>query len=643
MRPDLFSLLFFVIYIFILSLHIDKRWAIYAIVAVQILWSNMHGFFFFGPLFVLIAILAEWIKRTIKLPWEWNKVGRLTDEEYNRLGIIFFLTLLASFINPMTFQGAWYPISVFLQLSGESRVFFDYIQELQRPITRASLGDIQNLPYFKAIIILSAYSFIFNRRKIDIGVFIFWLIFLGFSLVALRNIVYFGVAAYLVTVTNAMTISFHEISPVRFTYKKFQYISSAILKLALAFWMLNFGLFRINSSYFDYDMMQMKSETDGISLRNYPTKAVDFLVDMKVQGNILNEFNSGAYLVGRCYPDIKVFIDGRTEVYGAKFFELYRRIWQKNDISLMDKMIQDNNITIALLSSISHAISPQLLQYFYQSKEWKLVYFDYDGVVFLKKTPPHQWLIDKFKIDLAKWEEKKINLSQLGARRVSAYQYANRAFTLEALGADAAAEAHALEALKIDPTTVDAYKILGKIYAKRREFQKTFENFRLAAMYDPGSKESRFNLAQSYFDLKNYPEAIKQYEAIIIHDSKDTRAHFLLARAFLKDGQYDKALDIGQKAHQLSPSAYGDVFELGNMFFEVKNYKAAKVMYELALKIKSDSVELHDRMAKVHLALEEWGSARQEWKAALELDPKNKGILRSLKKLNQKKLPKNVL
>lgn len=104
-RPDLFSLLFFTLYILFLSFHINKRWVIYALVAVQVLWTNMHGFFFFGPLFVLISLFAEWLKRHVRLPYEWNSVGRLTDAEYRKLGFIFIIVSLACLLNPLTFRG----------------------------------------------------------------------------------------------------------------------------------------------------------------------------------------------------------------------------------------------------------------------------------------------------------------------------------------------------------------------------------------------------------------------------------------------------------------------------------------------------------------------------------------------------------
>jgi hypothetical protein len=69
--------------------------------------------------------------------------------------------------------------------------------------------------------------------------------------------------------------------------------------------------------YYDFDKFERKMEYGGVSLRNYPYKAADFLVANKIKGNFFNDFNSGAYLLGRASPDIKVFIDGRTEVYGV--------------------------------------------------------------------------------------------------------------------------------------------------------------------------------------------------------------------------------------------------------------------------------------------------------------------------------------
>ena len=89
-------------------------------------------------------------------------------------------------------------------------------------------------------------------------------------------------------------------------------------------------------SYYDFEKYEFKSEFGGISQRSYPDKAADFLVENKIKGNFFNDFNSGAYLLGRTFPDIKVFIDGRADPYGDELIVTYRNItlvrpkWQES-------------------------------------------------------------------------------------------------------------------------------------------------------------------------------------------------------------------------------------------------------------------------------------------------------------------------
>ncbi|MDZ4242131.1 MAG: hypothetical protein U1D99_04825, partial [Candidatus Omnitrophota bacterium] len=258
-RPDLYSLLFFALFIYIMSLCLDRRWSVWALFGIQVLWANMHGFFFFGPLFVMIGLFAEWLKRHAPLPYEWNHSGRLTNEEYRRLKWILVAVVAACLLNPLTFQGAWYPIGVFMQISGESKIFFDKIVELKRPITQGNIFSLEPYPYYRLLILLSFISFVYNRRKLDIGVLVFWIVFLVFSLSAVRNLVFFAFAAYLVFVTNALSISLRDIVPIRITDKKFIHLTAIFIKGFLIVWMLQFISDASLNGYYDFDKYDRKS------------------------------------------------------------------------------------------------------------------------------------------------------------------------------------------------------------------------------------------------------------------------------------------------------------------------------------------------------------------------------------------------
>jgi len=57
--------------------------------------------------------------------------------------------------------------------------------------------------------------------------------------------------------------------------------------------------------------------------RGYPSGAVRYLRDNNLKGNLFNEYGWGGYLIYRLYPDWRVFIDGRADVYGDEFMNKY--------------------------------------------------------------------------------------------------------------------------------------------------------------------------------------------------------------------------------------------------------------------------------------------------------------------------------
>ncbi len=636
LRPDIFSLLFFTIYIFVLALHIDKRWSIYVLVITQIFWSNMHGFFFFGPLFVTIGLISEFIKRHVPLPCQWNEAGRLSDEEYTRLRRILIFVILACLVNPHFVKGALYPLGIFFSISGDHSVFFKYIQELQRPIL--SISDFFNFDrygQFKLLIFLSFVSFVFNRRRIDISALFFWLVFLIFSLSAARNMSYFAFAAYLVIITNTLSFSYKDLIPIRFTAKKFYYLTAAVLHLLFFILILSFAEGVATRSYFDFDTFEYKSEYRGVSKRNFAYKAVDFLVDNEIEGNFFNDFNSGAYLLGRTHPRIKVFIDGRTEAYGSEFFIEYKKIID-GDVALLKEKLKQYPITGILLNSTKQHIAPPLLKYFREQEEWKLVYFDFDAVIFLKDIDINRDVIDKFVFNFEDITVDAFDRQKLGPKRIIPYQNYYRAYTLESLDLDDAALLEAMEAVKTVPGYAEPYQLIGKIYAKRKDYLNAFEYFRIAVLLTPKDKEMRFNLALAYYDLENYKGAIEQYKTIIELWPQEMKGYFLLARSYAQDDNIDKSYKILASVIKSNPGAIVDVINIGEVFEATGNLEAAKKIFDLAASVGTHQDLIHKKYGLLHKAQGDLEQARISFERALLSSPNNEEILNLLDELKNK-------
>lgn len=625
-RPDLFSLLFFALYMQILSTKLDERWSLPVLFLLQVLWSNIHGFFFLGPILVSIAVLAEFLKRRVPLPWHWNEIGRLTDEEYGRLQAIWFVVIGACVLNPCFIEGAVYPINVLRNISGDNKVFFRYIVELQRPIpTWQSLFSAGDYLHYRLLILISVLTFFFNRRRIDIAALLFWLPFLGFSLTASRNLVFFSFAAYLVIMVNMVTIRMDDLVPLRFTQEKFKHLSIIFGKIALIMWMINFGSQLMNNGYFNYDTFERKTEYEGISLRNFPYHAVDFLVENKVKGNFFNDFNSGAYLIGRTYPNIKPFIDGRTEVYGADFFtKKYMKLWGEGDEKLFDELAEKHNWVGAFLNSNSHPTPEKTLKLFINKKGWVPVYLDYDGMIFLKDIPQNKELIERFGIDFKTWKPRDFDLRKLGSKPITPLLQINRGFTLYGLEQYDLALKELEMASKIAPQDVEIYKLRGKIYEAQKNYEGAFLNYRIASSMLPGDGDLRGKLGLAYENIGDYEGAIEHIEKSIRYAPQRIQSYFALSRCFARTGKIDKAREVLRKAVAMEPNNSVELLKIGDIMFQQKVYDRALVIYQKALFGNKEWDKVYYRIALAYVALRDFPKAKAHFQKSIETKPDGK-------------------
>ena len=632
-RPDLVSLLFFILYLYILSWHLNSRWSLSILFFIQILWSNTHGFFFLGPFLIFTGILSEWIKRHMPLPYEWNRSGRLEPEDYQRLKQIFGLVTLACLLNPYFLKGALYPIYVLVSLSGDSKIFFQHVQELHKPLSWNTIFSRDGYEYYKLMILVSGVSFIYNRKKIDVGILMAWAVFLASSLLAIRNMIYFSFFGVLVCTINFQNLSLSDLAEwthFRFFNARIQHMVSTVIKMVLIIFLSDYMNTLSFNGYFDFDTYTRKSEFGSVSLRNFPYRAADFLVQHNIQGNFFNDFNSGAYLLGRCHPNIKVFIDGRTEEYGPEFFKLYNKIW-KGDKKLFDEVVNQYNITGAFLSYMYVPAPVETMRALYHDPVWSLVYFDYDATIFLRKIPDNQDLIDQLTIDLTHWQPKSLDLIRLGTMSITPYQNMNRAHALFAFELYDAALAEAYEALKVKPDYFDPYKLIGEIYLVQGEYLKALEALRVAQNYVSSDVKVRYNLAIAFEQLGHIKKAINQCALMLHYEPQNTKGLFLLAKLYAQDQRYVESLVVLTSAHRIDTHEVKSLLEIGDLFYKSQNYQGAQEVYSLASETNTELVTIHNKLGLCYQAMGKMDLAKEEFQKALTIDPVNEDARSQLK------------
>ena len=174
---------------------------------------------------------------------------------------------------------------------------------------------------------------------------------------------------------------------------------------------------------------------------------------------------------------------------------------------------------------------------------------------------------------------------------------------------------------------------MGKIYGKKKDYEKAFESFRIAAMYAPGDSELRSNLALAYSKIGDYEHAIRQYNAIVRHAPKDPQGYFLLAKAYAEGGQFKEALEQLRKAFEMDKHATKDVLEIGDVVFNKKQYDIAGQIYEIALKGEKDRVKAYNKIGLCYKVLGLPDKAREAFTKGLAIEKDNKELKDSLKGL----------
>jgi hypothetical protein len=112
--------------------------------------------------------------------------------------------------------------------------------------------------------------------------------------------------------------------------------------------------------------------------QRFPTAAVEFMRANRPPQPVYNEYHWGGYLIWKLYPDYRVYIDGRADVYGDAFFEEFMstHAGEPNWRASLEK----HGVRTVLLQP--DAALASLLR---QDQEWAKVFEDNQAVIFVKK------------------------------------------------------------------------------------------------------------------------------------------------------------------------------------------------------------------------------------------------------------------
>lgn len=335
-RCQLFSFLFFAVYLFLLeknrqSENYNKVWII---LPLTVLWNNLHGGVISGIGLIFLYFLGALIER----------------KPAKKYFLLFALSFCSLIINP-------YGYTYFGFLIPAVTMTRKYIAEWWNVFSPYHFYKYIPVLLFMLIMLFTSIINAYKRKKADFTKFLVISLTLAEGLLHVK-LLSLGLITISAFCFRDFLLFFNRFRFVLMKIEKSLILAVIVLALSIPFYSPTFA--RAN---FD----------------RFPLKEVEFLKQNNIKGNLLVPFGVGSYVSYKLYPNNLIYIDGRyEEVYNNREF-----------LALKDYELGESNWRDVINNYGTEILMPlrdiDIYNILLQDLEWKQIYEGRKFGVFVKK------------------------------------------------------------------------------------------------------------------------------------------------------------------------------------------------------------------------------------------------------------------
>jgi hypothetical protein len=346
-RPQLFSFLYLSLIFLLLDGYTrsGKRWLLYSIPLVMLLWSNTHGGAVLGE--VALGLFGAGYVMENRLA-----SGRFNTPETRLMLLVVGLSAVVLVLAPNGFTTFKHIIAL------ESNPIRDRTSEYASPLEMWQTA-------------------------------LYYWVFIGASLVALPgffNKTYWKQGA-VVFVIAIVSLTGYRYIPF-FVLLAAPYVAASLERLLPRFKphavTVNLSVLMIALAFLGYGFKQGRVFQHGTLENKFPTGAVAFIKANKLEGKMFNSMNWGGYLIWNLSGTTTVFADGRM-LDPTRIVPYTHILWTTPDGK---RFFEQENFVLALVpyGNVFTGERYPLVAYLQNHPDWQAVYQDATGYLFVRSS-----------------------------------------------------------------------------------------------------------------------------------------------------------------------------------------------------------------------------------------------------------------
>lgn len=515
----------------------------------MVIWVNTHTGFVAG-----CAIISFYLSSSIiKVLWMYVSGKRYSSHDGMKSAIerswmlvmALTITTAATLVNP--YGAGIYTPHMEVALYPEYR---NTIIEW-RPLFSAPRSSLLIFFYFKVCVTLLGISFLLNIRRIKLDHVLISIALLLMAISSRRHVDIFAIIACPIFAYNAGGF-FGRLRP-REWYARVR--PAVILGIAIIGASAYLGYYVASGTLYYNERL-----THIFGFGEHPKVAADELVSFfdenDLEARVYNSYTLGGYLLFKWHPDRQIFIDGRIFPYGPEFLAKYDR--STIDPEVFDRIVSKWDITAAMLTFFPYD-TMSLIKRLAGNNEWAMVFFNENGVIFLKKDAYPRETISRLTVE--------------PRSAPTVYAESKPPFYMGFRG---------------KPYLVPALN-LSVFYFNVGAREKSYEVLMKGLSRDPDNPLLRNALGSFFMKIGKPDIAVKELEHVLKRWPKFHEAYINLATAQLRTGNLEEAKRALELALGTFPSSTKALMMYGKLEYSQKDYLSAIEYFDRAMELDPEN------------------------------------------------------